>query len=85
MPTPRHASHAAIDPVETVTPPFDAPEASRRKAVVGERSLGASRANWLVLHLSFYVKSDFEAGLEVIAWQDAPRIELKEDLKWLSK
>jgi len=44
VPTPRHVSCAAIDPVETVTPPtvgssFD----------VAEEPEGANRSNWFVL------------------------------------
>ena len=52
MPTPRHASHAAIDPVETVTPPtvqhslLDEPMRRRVRAW----------ANWLVLQAIFYAK-----------------------------
>jgi len=81
VPTPRHASHAAIDPVETVTPPYSTPttKTCRRgpRTFRGtlfdgrEAPLGAHRAEWLVLHLLFYADSDSKPGLPLIALQDA--------------
>jgi len=52
VPTPRHASHAAIDPVETVTPPICGQLFDDRRAPAG-----AHGAYWLVLHLLFYAES----------------------------
>jgi len=39
-----------------VTPPFDS------ASPLSERRLGASRANWLVLQLLFYAKSELTEG-----------------------
>jgi len=67
VPTPRHASHAAFDPVETVTPPcfsgcfFDDQRAP----------LGAHRADWLVLQVLFYAYLLSGVVVLVIAFKDA--------------
>jgi hypothetical protein len=67
VPTPRHASHAAFDPVETVTPP----QFATIRFDDSGAPLGAHRADWLVLHLPFYAYFPFKARLPVIALQDA--------------
>ncbi len=67
MPTPRHASHAAFDPVETVTPP----QIAAASWMIQKRRLGAHRADWLVLHLSFYAYLLSGVVVRVIAFKDA--------------
>jgi hypothetical protein len=67
VPTPRHASHAAFDPVETVTPPH----ISVVSLMTKETPLGAHRADWLVLHLPFYSYLLSGVVVLVIALQDA--------------
>ena len=75
MPTPRHASSAAIDPVETVTPPslslpLDDQQADRVRA----------GANWLVLLPLFYAENQTcEAARTRSAPQGLPALELPRD------
>jgi hypothetical protein len=66
VPTPRHDSRAAIDPVETVTPPLIAPS---NDFLSPENLSGASRANWLVLLVPFYANSDFAGDNH---WEGTP-------------
>ncbi len=61
MPTPRHASHAAIDPVETVTPPLIGPlfDASKEPAGTCAEPTGSC---CILLFFIFYADSGFEGA-----------------------
>jgi hypothetical protein len=68
VPTPRHASHAAFDPVETVTPPF-----------IADISLMPKERRWVhtepigscCISHSFYAYLLSGAVVRVIAFKDA--------------
>jgi hypothetical protein len=64
VPTPRHASHAASDPVETVTPPSSQPH--NLTAALRSRGEGVGwvphGAEWLVLQCLFYAEKQFAVG-----------------------